>query len=55
MPYSPAIARELRRIVGNEHVIDNHNDLRIFERDGSIEGAIPEAIVLPSSSEQVRT
>ena len=53
MPYSPAIARELRRIVGNEHVIDNHNDLRIFERDGSIEGAMPEAIVLPSSSEQV--
>jgi glycolate oxidase len=53
MPYSPSVGRELRRIVGNEHVVDNPLDLRIFERDGSIEGAMPHAIVLPSSSEQV--
>jgi glycolate oxidase len=53
MPYSPSVGKELRRIVGNEHVIDNPLDLRIFERDGSIEGAMPHAIVLPSSSEQV--
>jgi glycolate dehydrogenase FAD-linked subunit len=53
MPYSPPVARELRRIVGRDYVIDDHNDLRIFERDGSIEGAMPDAIVLPSSPEQV--
>src|SRR5579859_7628211 len=53
MPYSPAIGEELRRIVGREYVIDNQLDLRIFERDGSIEGAMPDAIVLPSSPEQV--
>src|ERR1700716_2744245 len=53
MPYSPAIGEQLRRIVGREYVIDNQLDLRIFERDGSIEGAMPDAIVLPSSSEQV--
>jgi glycolate oxidase len=53
MAYSPAIGEQLRRIVGREYVIDNQLDLRIFERDGSIEGAMPDAIVLPSSSEQV--
>src|SRR5258708_3378112 len=53
MPYSPSIGQQLRRIVGNDYVIDNKLDLRIFERDGSIEGAMPDAIVLPSTSEQV--
>ena len=53
MRYSPSVGQELRRIVGRDYVIDSHNDLRIFERDGSIEGAMPDAIVLPASSEQV--
>jgi glycolate oxidase len=53
MRYSPSIGQELRRIVGREYVIDDYNDLRIFERDGSIEGAMPDAIVLPASSEHV--
>jgi hypothetical protein len=36
MRYSPSVGQELRRVVGRDYVIDNHNDLRIFERDGSI-------------------
>src|SRR6202165_5764007 len=44
---------ELRRIVGRESVIDSANDLRIFERDASIEGAIPDAVVLASTTKQV--
>ena len=47
------VAAELRAVVGREAVIDSANDLRIFERDGSIEGAVPDAIVLASSTEQV--
>src|SRR5438067_1657042 len=47
------VAEELRRIVGRESVVDAPNDLRIFERDGSIEGAIPDAVVLASSTEHV--
>src|SRR5438552_4084303 len=47
------VAEELRRIVGRESVIDAPNDLRIFERDGSIEGAVPDAVVLASSTEHV--
>ena len=48
-----SVRAELRSIVGREAVIDAPNDLRIFERDGSIEGAVPDAVVLPSSTEQV--
>ena len=44
---------ELRRIVGRESVIDSPNDLRIFERDASIEGALPDAVVLAATTEQV--
>ena len=47
------VAKELRRIVGREAVIDSPNDLRIFERDGSIDGAVPDAVVLAATTEQV--
>ena len=53
MPISAPVAEELRRVVGRESVIDSPNDLRIFERDGSIEGATPDAVVLVSSTDQV--
>ncbi|HET6312159.1 MAG TPA: FAD-linked oxidase C-terminal domain-containing protein [Candidatus Nitrosotalea sp.] len=48
-----SVIEELRRIVGRESVIDSANDLRIFERDASIEGAVPDAVVLPASTDQV--
>src|ERR1700730_9113214 len=44
---------ELRRVVGRDHVIDDGNDLRIFERDASIEGAVPDAVVLPGTTAEV--
>ena len=47
------VVQELRRAVGRDSVIDAANDLRIFERDGSIEGAQPDAVVLASTTEQV--
>ena len=53
MPLTDSAAEELRRIVGRDSVIDAPNDLRIFERDGSIEGAMPDAVVLASSTDQV--
>src|SRR5437667_11216864 len=53
VPLPQPVAEELRRIVGRESVIDAPNDLRIFERDGSIEGAVPDAAVLASSTEHV--
>jgi len=53
MPLPESVAEELRRAVGREAVIASHNDLRIFERDGSIEGAMPDAVVLASTTQQV--
>jgi glycolate oxidase len=48
-----AVVDELKHAVGNEAVIVSANDLRIFERDGSIEGAMPDAVVLASTTDQV--
>ncbi len=53
MPLPTAVVEELRRIAGRENVIDSADDLRIFERDASIEGAAPDAVVLAASTEQV--
>ncbi|HXM57769.1 MAG TPA: FAD-linked oxidase C-terminal domain-containing protein [Candidatus Dormibacteraeota bacterium] len=48
-----AVLGDLQRIVGHRHVIHEPNDLRIFERDGSITGALPDAVVLPADRDQV--
>src|SRR5437899_7226714 len=53
MGLSKQVAEELRSIVGRAAVIDSANDLRIFERDGSIEGAIPDAVVRASTNDEV--
>src|SRR6202022_2980328 len=53
MPLDRAVLEELRRVVGREHVVDAANDLRIFERDASIEGAAPDAVVLPATTAEV--
>src|SRR5467141_334445 len=53
MPLDRAVLEELRRVVGREHVIDSSNDLRIFERDASIEGCAPDAVVLPANAAEV--
>jgi glycolate oxidase len=53
MSLEKAVIEELRRAVGREHVIDSSNDLRIFERDASIEGAVPDAVVLPANTAEV--
>ncbi len=48
-----AVLSDLRRIVGDGHVIHDAHDLRIFERDGSITGAMPDAVVLPANRDEV--
>ncbi len=53
MPLASHVIEELRRVVGKDHVVDRADDLRIFERDASIEGAVPDAVVLPASTQQV--
>lgn len=50
-----AVIAALERIVGSEYVISDRGDLRTYECDGlTAHRAIPSAVVLPSSSEEVR-
>ena len=53
MPLQSQVLGELCNAVGREHVIDAPYDLRIFERDASIEGAVPDAVVLPATNAEV--
>jgi glycolate oxidase len=52
MAASQALLRDLKRVVGEAHVIHDRHDLVIFERDGSVAGALPDAVVLPANREE---
>lgn len=45
--------KELQRIVGKDHVVYYPEDLLVFEYDGSIDKAVPDAVVLPASTHEV--
>jgi glycolate oxidase len=44
---------QLRKAVGADHVVSEPHDLVIFERDASITGSLPDAIVFPFGAEEV--
>src|SRR3954469_3628124 len=48
-----ALAEKLIEIVGPDSVLWDDYDLMIYEYDGSIDKSMPDAVVLPSSAEQV--
>ena len=43
----------LKGIVGDEHVLHTPEDMLVFEFDGSIDRRLPQAVVLPSTAEEV--
>ncbi|HXG42488.1 MAG TPA: FAD-linked oxidase C-terminal domain-containing protein [Dehalococcoidia bacterium] len=47
------LVRELRRIVGRRYVLHRPEELVVYEYDATIERALPEAVVLPGSAEEV--
>ena len=47
------LIRELEAIVGRGNVIHHPEDLLVYEYDGSIDRAIPQAVVFPASTEEV--
>ncbi len=49
----PPLIRELERIVGRGYVFYHPEELMVFEYDGSTDKALPQAVVFPSSTEQV--
>ncbi|HEY8475897.1 MAG TPA: FAD-linked oxidase C-terminal domain-containing protein [Chloroflexota bacterium] len=49
----PSVVARLEAIVGPGNVLWEPYDLRLYEYDGSIDKARPDAVVLPTSAEQV--
>ena len=45
--------RDLKAVVGDMYVVHEPEDLIVFEYDGSVDKALPLAVVLPSSTEEV--
>jgi glycolate oxidase len=53
-PYLAArFLKELRAIVGADHVISHPEDLLVYEYDGSIDRQVPQAVALPASTQEV--
>ena len=48
------IIKGLEGIVGSSNVVFHPEDLLVFEYDGSIDRAMPQAVVFPASTEEVR-
>lgn len=48
-----ALVQDLRRLVGDEHVLIEDADVIVYEQDGSILQAMPEIVVLPADAPQV--
>ena len=49
----PRIIKDLEAIVGKDYVMCHPEDLLVFEYDGSIDKAVPQAAVFPVSTEEV--
>ena len=49
---SKALIRDLQRVVGAAHVLHRPEELMAYEYDAAVERALPEAVVLPASTEE---
>ena len=53
MAKKPSLVKQLEAVVGKDYVIYHPEDLLVFEYDGSIDKAFPQAVVLPASTSEV--
>jgi glycolate oxidase len=51
----PALARALVALLGPEKVLYDQDDLLLYEYDGAVDVARPDAVVIPSSTDDVAT
>ena len=54
MTASAEFLKALRSVVGREHVLHKPEDLLVYELDGTIDRSLPEAVVFPGNTEEVR-
>ncbi len=50
---NPSLLRELTTLLGTANVLHQHDDLLLFEYDGSVEKALPDLVVFPRTTEEV--
>ncbi|HSE49388.1 MAG TPA: FAD-linked oxidase C-terminal domain-containing protein [Terriglobales bacterium] len=48
-----SIARRLKKIVGKDAVLSDRADLMLYEYDGGVQRALPQAVAFPTTTEQV--
>jgi glycolate oxidase len=48
-----ALVRELQKLVGQDAVLHRPEDLLLYEYDASVEKGRPDAVVFPTTTEQV--
>ena len=53
MASNPALIADLKAAVGDEYVLHEPEDLIVYEYDGSVDRALPAAVALPASTEEV--
>ena len=53
MTGNPDLVRDLQAVVGETYVMHMPEDLIVFEYDGSVDRALPSAVVVPGSTEEV--
>ena len=53
MAKKPRLVKQLEAVVGKDYVLYHPEDLLVFEYDGSIDKALPQAVVLPASTHAV--
>src|SRR5690606_32228774 len=53
-PMSETIARELRSVLGPDHVLSSPADLVTYGYDATYVSHLPDVVVFPNSTEQVR-
>ena len=53
MASNPALVADLKAAVGAEYVLHEPEDLIVYEYDGSVDRALPAAVALPASTEEV--
>ena len=53
MPNDDSLIDELKAVVGEQYVIHTPEDLIVFEYDGSVDRAMPLAVVIPSTVDEI--
>ena len=53
MTGNPDLVRDLQAVVGETYVMHMPEDLIVFEYDGAVDRALPSAVVVPGSTEEV--